>query len=86
MTRRSGFESRKLVAIRQCFVQHIYWTSPNMTVLKLGLGPSSSSENVIRAQSIRETWHVVEEMDSMKNGKCPQLGIGNLRPMNGGME
>jgi hypothetical protein len=50
------------------------------------VGPSSLGEEIMGAETSAWIWHVIEEKDSMSNGKWPVLWIGDVRPMYGCME
>jgi hypothetical protein len=70
-----------LLSIAKRIVQHIYWASPNMTVMKLLLLPSHLCEQIHRRNSGFQMWHVIIQLCCMCNCHWPLSGISCIKPM-----
>ena len=82
----AGAPTRQLVPIRKAAIEHVDGATPNMDVLELRLSPARASKEVVRRDSGRLDGHMVPEVDCLLHRHRPQLGIGNLRPVNRGVK
>lgn len=71
-----------LLPIGNPLVKNKDGTTPNMEIVKLGVGPALFCEDVSWRETIVGAGHVVVDEDGMIHSHGPQLGISNFRPMN----
>ena len=67
-------------------VEDIDGTSPNVEVLKLGVGPPSLGEDILGAQTRGLIGHLVVQQDGMLYGQGPEPCVGDVQPVDGRVE
>ena len=55
----TSFPTGQLLSIGDCFIKNIDGASPNMVVVKLGMGPASLREDVMWADTSGRVWEGV---------------------------
>ena len=65
----------ELLAFRDCLVQNVEWTSPNMKIMELLLLSPRLGQEIIWAKSSGGIWSLVVEIGSILDCQWPQEGL-----------
>ena len=79
----SWFSMWEFLSIRDCLVENVEWTSPNMKVMELSLPPSCLGEEIIWAEACGRIRNLVVEIGSILYCNGPQGGVRDFWPMYG---
>ena len=77
---------RGFVSILQVRTKNINWTSPRMSILKLGSRDMTGGPDFQRGESIDTMWSVVVEVYGISNGQEPKFLVVHFGPAKSGME
>ena len=82
----AGFPLREFLSIGNRLFQYISKRAPNMAVMEAMLWSTRFGEKIRRTNPCVSAWHMIIKENSMVDGHGPQTGVGNVGPMNTGME
>lgn len=77
--------SWELLAISDGAIENVDWAAPDMAVLKARGVASAVGEDVEWSEPGGDSGNTGVEVYGVLNGKGPESGVCNFRPMNGGV-